>query len=175
MQDSSSFIKEFIDKQGLFYNWLDSRRFEIGPFLLTRLSFLLDGKAFIVITDDERIWFEEYLLNLVNSKSTRPLMPFFSLRGFKLDNYEKNEDLLDDVLSLSFPNGYIYLYVGKDNSKMAKLAKSKNNSLLFIFDEEYDNSFCIKSNDEHKDIKLITIAQLINACIDGIIFSKVKI
>lgn len=175
MQDFLSFVKDYINSQGVMYNWLDSRRFEISPLLSSRLRFLLDGKAFIVITDDERAWFEEYFLGLINSKSARPLMPFFSLKGFKVDNYDNNEDLLDDVLSLTFPNGYIYIYVGKDNSKMAKLAKSKNDSLLFIFDEEYDNSFCIKSNDEHKDIKLITIAQLINACVDALIFARVKI
>ncbi|MBZ7984243.1 HobA family DNA replication regulator [Campylobacter sp. RM12647] len=175
MQDFLSFVKDFIQKKGMLYSWLDSERFKISPLLSSRLSYLLDGKTFIVICDDERTWFEEYFLSLVNAKSARPLLPFFSLKGFKLDNYDKNEDLLDDVLDLAYPNGYIYIYFGKDSSKMAKLAKNRKDSLMFILDEEYDNSFCLKSSDEHLDIKLITIAQLINACLDAIIFAKVKI
>lgn len=175
MQDFLSFVSEFTQKKGVFYAWLNSERFKISPLLSAKLSGLLDGKAYILITDDDRLWFEEYFLNLVNVKSARPLLPFFSLKGFKLDNYEKNEELLDDVFSLAYPNGYSYIYVGKTSFKLAKLAMNKKDSLMITFDEEYDNSICLKSDDEHKDIKLISIAQLINACLDAIVFSKVKI
>ena len=60
--------------------WLEDRKEDWTPLLASKLKFLHDGFAFIVICDDERSWFSEYIIKKINSSTnSRPLLPFFSL------------------------------------------------------------------------------------------------
>ena len=159
-------------------SWMEERRVEWTPLLASRLKFLLEGRAFITVSDEERKWFEIYLLRKMNSsKSIRPFLPFFSLRSLypSLDEIETNEQkqLLKDMLSLAFPNGYLFFYIGKSLDKCANLAKSDENSYMWLFDEQAQNSFTLSSSDENLDIKLLNLYKLFDKSIDAVLFAKV--
>ena len=161
-------------------SWMEERRVEWTPLLASRLKFLLEGRAFITVSDKERKWFEIYLLRKMNSsKSIRPFLPFFSLRSLypSLDEIETNEQkqLLKDMLSLAFPNGYIFFYIGKSIDKRANLAKTDENSYMWLFDEQAQNSFTLSSSDENLDIKLLNLYKLFDKSIDAVLFAKVML
>ena len=161
-------------------SWMEERRVEWTPLLASRLKFLLEGRAFITVSDEERKWFEIYLLRKMNSsKSIRPFLPFFSLRSLypSLDEIETNEQkqLLKDMLSLAFPNGYIFFYIGKSIDKRANLAKTDENSYMWLFDEQAQNSFTLSSSDENLDIKLLNLYKLFDKSIDAVLFAKVML
>ena len=104
-------------------------------------------------------------------------MPFFSLRSLypSLDEIETNEQkqLLKDMLSLAFPNGYLFFYIGKSLDKYANLAKSDEDSYMWLFDEQAQNSFTLSSSDENLDIKLISLCKIFDKSIDVALFAKV--
>ena len=161
-------------------SWMEERRVEWTPLLASRLKFLLEGRAFITVSDEERKWFEIYLLRKMNSsKSIRPFLPFFSLRSLypAFDGIETNEQkqLLKDMLSLAFPNGYIFFYIGKSIDKRANLAKTDENSYMWLFDEQAQNSFTLSSSDENLDIKLLNLYKLFDKSIDAVLFAKVML
>ena len=172
--DYHKFIYDSIKNGGVFMSWLEMRRLEFAPLMASRLSGLLDGKSFIMICDENRKWYQKYFLQNINSSSDRPFVPIFAI-----DNFYKIKDdfdivLINDLLDFSFPNGFVYFYVGTYTDKMAKLAKSKEDSLLWLFDEQLQNSFFLDSKDTNIDEKLITLYKLFDKSIDAILFSKVE-
>ena len=79
------------------------------------------------------------------------------------------------MLSLAFPNDYMFFYVGKGNDPRAQIAKTKHDSLMWLFDDTAQNSFTLNSKDEELDIKLIQLLTLFDKSIDAILFSEVDI
>ncbi|WP_169974888.1 MULTISPECIES: HobA family DNA replication regulator [unclassified Campylobacter] len=179
----SDFIKwtlEAIRDEGSLMSWMEERRTEWTPLLASKLKFLLEGRAFILITDSERFWFEKYFLKNINKPTnSRPVLPFFSLRALypSFDSISSKEEisLLQDMLSLAFPNGYVFFYVGKSNDKSAQIAKGKDDSYMWLFDEQAQNSFYLSSSDELLDIKLLSLYKLFDKSIDAALFAKVML
>lgn len=177
MGDFLSFTSENIRKGGTFMVWMEERRLEWAPLMAARLKFLLEGRTFILMCDEQRSWYEEYFLKNVNAKANRPMLPFVSLSCFCKKKIQNNEDiaLLNDLLDISFPNGFIYFYIGSSSDKKALIAKSKDDSLLWLFDEQLQNSFYLSSKDRDLDAKLITLYKLFDESLDAILFSKVNL
>ncbi|MBR8462851.1 HobA family DNA replication regulator [Campylobacter sp. faydin G-24] len=178
MQDLIKWTLDAIRKESASMSWMEERRVEWTPLLASRLKFLLQGRTFIVITDDDRTWFETYLLKKINSPANaRPLLPFVSLRAIypSLDEINSKEQilLLQDMLSIAFPNGYVYFYIGKSIDKRAQIAKGADDSYMWLFDEQAQNSFYLNSSDENLDIKLISLFKLFDKSIDAVLFAKV--
>nr|MDA3908544.1 hypothetical protein [Sulfurimonas sp.] len=74
---------ESIRKDGSMMSWMEEKRFEWVPLASSLLQNLLDGQSIIVITDDDREWFGEYILKSINSASkNRPLLPVVSIKTF---------------------------------------------------------------------------------------------
>ncbi|EFP1838280.1 hypothetical protein HPX21_001645, partial [Campylobacter jejuni] len=48
-------------------------------------------------------------------------------------------------------------------------------SLLWLFDEQLQDSFYLNSKDKDLDIKLISLYQLFDVSLDAILFSKVQL
>lgn len=168
---------EAIRAEGAEFSWMEVRRVEWASLLASRLKFLLDGAAFLLICDDERAWFENYFLHNINRKNNaRPVFPFFSLKALYPQINEMNSAeerlLLEDMLNIVFPNGFIYFYVGKPNSKFAQCARSKEDSYMWLFDEQAQNSFFLNSNDKLLDSKLISLFKLFDKSIDAVLFGK---
>lgn len=170
------FVKEFIRGGGYCMNWLEQRKYELAPLFKSRLNYLLSGKTFVLMTDDKRSWFEDYFLKNINSNQSRPLLPFVSMKSLGVDykNLNSDVDSLNDLLDIVFPNGYIYFYIGSNGGKMANIAKSKDDSFIWLFDEQLSNSLYLSSNDKEVDIKLLTLFMLFDACVDAVVFSRVK-
>ncbi|MBK1993598.1 hypothetical protein FSE90_04950, partial [Campylobacter novaezeelandiae] len=66
-----------------------------------------------------------------------------------------------------------YFYIGSTTDKKSLIAKSKDDSLLWLFDEQLQNSFYLNSKDKDLDAKLISLFKLFDSSLDAILFSKV--
>ncbi|AII14994.1 DnaA-binding chromosome replication initiation factor [Campylobacter iguaniorum] len=180
MSELIKWTLDAIRDEGSLMSWMEERRVEWVPLLTSRIKYLLDGVTFIVICDEEREWFESYFLRNINRKdNARPILPFVSLKSLypSLGEINSKEEisLLEDMLSIAFPNGFVYFYVGKSSSKISAIAKGKDDSYMWLFDEQAQNSFYLSSNDDMLDIKLLSLFRLFNKSIDAVLFGKVKI
>ena len=178
MQKFLKWTLDNIRKDGSIMSWMEEKRFEWVPLNVSMLRNLLDGHAFIIINDEERDWFCNYILSDINKMSkNRPLLPFYSLKSLypNLKNVKTKEDinLLEDMLMQSFPNGYTYFYIGKNNDINIQIAKRREDSFIWVLDEHLQNSFHLNSNDEMLDIKLIQLYKLLDKSIDAILFGEV--
>lgn len=157
--------------------WMESRRLEWAPLMVARLKLLLEGKSFVMLCDEPRAWYESYFLKNINAKANRPLVPIFSLNALCDKKIQNKEDilLLNDLLDVAFPNGFVYFYVGSSLDKRANIAKSKDDSLLWLFDEELQNSFYLSSKDRDLDEKLISMFKLFDKSLEAILFARVSL
>ena len=176
MSDFLAYTLDAIRNYGPSMSWMESRRLEWAPLMAARLKFLLEGRTFILMCDDKRSWYENYILQNINLKSSRPLLPFISFNSVynkKIHNEDIN--LINDLFDFTFPNGYVYFYIGSNLDKKLQIANSKDDSLLWLFDEQLQNSFYLNSNDKDLDIKLIGLYKLLDISLDAILFSKVNL
>ena len=177
MHSFSSWTLEHI-REGNAMGWMEEKRFEWVPLVASSINRLINAQTLLLITDHDREWFGEYVLKRLNKATfDRPLLPILSLASIfpHVDSIKDSEqmDLLDDMLSLSFPNGYTYFYIGKGNHPRAKIAKSRDDSLKWLFDERAQNSFYMSASDGELDIKLIQLIALFDKSIDAILFGEV--
>jgi len=84
-------------------------------------------------------------------------------------------DIVDDMISLSYKEDYFFWYIGKGDDKRADIAKRKDSSYFWIFDEEYLNGFTLKSYDPMIDIKLLQLYKLFDASLNATIFGEVDV
>lgn len=180
MQDFRSWSLAAIRDEGVGMSWMEQRLSEWAPLLATRLAYLLQGRAFIIITDREREWFEKYFLTHINPlPTTRPMLPFFSLRALypRFDEISAKEqaDLLEDMLSITFSNGFVYFYIGKSSDARAALAKSSDMSYMWLFDEQSQNGFYLNSSDERLDSKLVSLFKLFSKSVDAVLLAKASV
>jgi hypothetical protein len=180
MQKFLKWTLKTIRKDGSMMSWMEEKRFEWVPLASSMLEKLLAGQTIIVITDEDRAWFGEYILKSINSNNkNRPLLPFVSIRTFfpNIQQLKTREDveLLEDMLSQSFLNGYSFFYVGKSNDIKMQLAKRSDDGFLWVLDEHMQNSFYLSSGDEMLDIKLIQLYRLLDKSIDAVLFAEVSL
>lgn len=159
--------------------WIEERRFEWVPIAYSAMSHLMNGASLVIITDREREWFGKYLITMINKPDQgRPFLPLYLADGLlaHLDKMSANEniELVSDLLSLSFKN-YIFWYIGKSDDVRASLAKKKEDSFMWIMDEEFQNSFFLRSADDLLDIKLMHLARLFTKTADAVIFGEVSL
>ena len=138
------------------------------------------GFSIIVITDKEREWFLEYILANINSpKLNRPFLPYYDFKSFYryMDTVKSDEDIsyIKDMLSISFPNGYCFWYIGKSQDVRATIPKVLKHSFLWIFDEEKQDAFNMKSNDEALDMKLLQMFRLYNKSVSASLFAEINV
>lgn len=174
----SAWTLEQIRKSDSSFAWMEEKRFEWVPLVATAINRLINAKTFLIITDHDREWLGEYMLKRFN-KSTfdRPLLPILTFSSIfpHVDSIKDAEQIaiLEDMLSLSFPNGYAYFYIGKGTHPRAKIAKSKDDSLMWLFNERAQNSFYLNEDDSELDVKLVQLISLFDKSIDAILFSEV--
>ncbi len=159
-------------------SWMEERRLEWIPLATSMLSALMEGKTFVFLSDSDRRWFEIYFLNKINQKNNkRPFLPFVSLSSFfpNVNDIKTNEDmeLLEDMLSIAYPQGYMFFYVGVNQDIKAQIAQRKDDSFMWIFNEKIQNSFYLNSNDKQLDIKLLQLFKLLNKSIDALLHSEI--
>ncbi|MDR1461182.1 MAG: HobA family DNA replication regulator [Campylobacteraceae bacterium] len=180
MQEFLKWTLDTIRKEGSSFSWMEEKRLEWVPLVVPMLKKMLQGHTFIVATDDERKWFGEYMIHSINkTHHNRPFISFIGLHALfpNVNNLKTKEDfeLLEDMLSLSFSNGYTFFYVGKSNDAKYQISKQKYDSFLWIMDEQVQNSFYLKSEDDFLDTKLIQLFKLLNRSIDAVLFAEVAL
>jgi len=178
MQQFLKWTLEEIRKDSSTMSWMEEKRFEWVPLAASMLKNLMNGHTFIIITDDDREWFCHYMLKAVNNQSKhRPLLPFIALQALYPNLYQiKTKDdieLLENLLLQAFPQGYTFFYVGKNSDIKMQIAKRKDDSFMWIMDEDLQNSFYLLSEDDSLDIKLIQLFRLLDKSINAVLFAEV--
>ncbi len=161
-------------------SWLEEQRFNWATTSSAALCQILEGKTIILITDEKRKWFENYILTSINSdKIDRPILPIVSVDSLyqHYNNINGGEmiDILDDMISLSYKENYFFWYIGSGDDKRSDIAKRKDDSYFWIFDEDFHNAFTLKSYDSHLDIKLLQLYRLFNASLNAAMFGEVDV
>ncbi len=181
MQEFLNWTIDNIREDKLLGSWLEEKKYEWTPLVAKSLQGLFEyGVSVLIVTDVERERFLEYILTNINSsKNNRPYLPFYDMRSFykQIDNIKSEDDaaLIKDMLSISFPNGYVFWYIGRSQHVRATLPKVEKHSFLWLFDEERQDSFNLKSNDDALDLKLLQMFRLYNKTISASLFGEINI
>ncbi|MBD3824303.1 MAG: HobA family DNA replication regulator [Epsilonproteobacteria bacterium] len=180
MQDFAQWSLDAIREEGGSLSWLEELRFDWTATTLQALAQILGGKTIVLITDEKRKWFEHYILsNLNGAAMERPLLPVVSIDSLYAHyNHVSGGDMIDivdDLLSISFKGDYFCWYIGRGDDKRADIAKRKENSYYWIFDEDFGNSFKLKSFDPYLDIKLLQLYRLLNASLNAAMFGEIDV
>ncbi len=181
MQEFLNWTVETIREDKLISPWLEEKKYEWTPLVSKSISSLLDkGCSVIVITDNDRNWFLEYILTNINNKNyNRPYLPFYDFKAFykQIDSVKNEDDIayIKDMLNISFPNGYCFWYIGRSQDVRAIIPKVSKNSFLWLLDEETPDAFNLRSSDEALDMKLLQMFRLYNKTISAALFAQINV
>ena len=181
MQEFLNWTVDTIREDRLISPWLEEKKYEWTPLVSKNIVNLLEkGCSIIVITDKEREWFLEYILTNINSaKLNRPFLPYYDFKSFYkyIDNINSDDDIsyIKDMLNISFPNGYCFWYIGKSQDPRAIIPKVLKHSFLWLFDEEKQDAFNLRSSDEALDMKLLQMFRLYNKTVSSALFAEVNV
>jgi hypothetical protein len=180
MPDFAQWSLDAIRDEDGALSWLEEQRFNWATTASLALSQILEGKTIILITDEKRKWFEKYILTSINSsKIERPILPIVSVDSIyqHYNNINGGEmiDILDNMISLSYRNNYFFWYIGSGDDKRSDIAKRRDNSYFWLFDEDFHNSFKLNSYDPYLDIKLLQSYKLFNASLNAAMFGEVDV
>lgn len=176
--DFAQWTLDAIREEGGSLSWLEEQRFEWSKTTAYALEQVLGGKTIILITDEKRKWLETYLLTSLNTASLeRPMIPIISIDNLCVHYNSVNGgdmiDVVDDMISLSYKEDYFFWYIGKGDDKRSDIAKRKDNSYFWMFDEDFNNAFTLKSYDKTLDIKLLQLYRLFDASLNATMFGEV--
>ena len=180
MQDFAQWSLDAIREEGASLSWLEELRFEWVIPTASCIYEILNGKTIILITDGKREWFEKYILHSINSdKLDRPLIPITNIESI-YPHYDKISGgdmlgMIEDMIRQSFGDNFVFWYIGKGEDKRADIAKRRDDSYFWIFDEDYQNSFKLNSYDSHLDIKLLQLYRLFNQSLNAAMFGEVDV
>lgn len=180
MQQLLKWTLEAIREEESCFSWMEEYRYEWAPLVKNAVNHIISGKTVLIITDEQRKWFGKYILNSVNDMTkNRPLLPFYQLAecfpGLNMVKNSEEIQLLEDMLEISYPNGYFIWYIGKGEHPYTKLAYANDDSFLWILDEEVQNSFSLRSSDPHLDVKLIQLFKLFDATLSAALFGDLEL
>ncbi len=181
MQQLLKWILETIREEESCFSWMEEYRYEWAPLVKSAVSQVVEGKTVLVATDESRKWFGKYILNNINAlQKNRPFLPFVQLVDifpnlYAIHNNTQELQLLEDMLDISYPNGYYILYIGKGDHPYTKMAYRSDDSFLWIMDEEVQNSFSLRSSDPLLDIKLLQLYKLFDMTISAALFGDLEL
>ena len=176
--DFAQWSLDAIRSEGGSLSWLEEERFEWSKTTAYALEQILNGKTIILITDEKRKWFEKYILDNINSDTLeRPLIPVVGIESIyaHYNHITGGEmiDIIDGMISQSFQDNYFFWYIGKGDDKRSDIAKRKDDSYFWIFDEDFNNAFTLKSYDSYLDIKLLQLYKLFDTSLNAAMFGEV--
>ena len=181
MQEFLNWTIDTIRDDKLISPWLEEKKYEWTPLVSKLITNILDRNcSVIIIADKEREWFLEYILSNINTpKLNRPFLPFYDFRAFykQIDSVKSEDDisLIKDMLSISFPSGYCFWYIGRGQDIRATIPKVSKNSFLWLMDEEKQDAFNLRSNDEALDMKLLQMFRLYNKTLSAALFAEINV
>lgn len=180
MQQLLKWTLETIRADEAMMSWLEEQRFEWTAVCAQAVKQITEGKTIVLITDRERKWFSSYISSSINRPSLdRPIIPIVCIDQIypyydEITGGEKI-DVLSDMLSMSYSDNYFFWYIGKGDDKRADIAKREDSAFLWIMDEDFQNSFPMKSYDPLLDIKLLHLYRVFNKTLNAVLFSEVDI
>ena len=162
------------------FSWMEEYRYEWAPLAKSAVSQVLEGKTVLILTDEPHKWFGKYILNAVNDlRKSRPLLPFYQLAecfpSLQAIHSTQDVQLLEDMLDISYPNGYYIWYIGKGDHPYTKLACRSDDSFLWLMDEEVQNSFALRTLDPLLDIKLLQLYKLFDNTLSAALFGDLDL
>jgi len=180
MQQLLKWTLDTIREEESCFSWMEEYRYEWAPLVKSAVEQSIEGKAVLVVTDEQRKWFAKYILNTVNDlRKNRPLLPFYQLSecfpSLSVLTSTSDMQLLEDMLDISYPNGYYIWYIGKGEHPYTKMAYRCENSFLWILDEEVQNSFALRSLDPLLDIKLLQLYKLFDQTLSAALFGELDL
>ena len=176
--DLNRFIIDLIRKKSI--KWMEERRLDFVPLLSDFLSMVIEGKSVLIITDDEREWYSDYLIQKINNfnefkPSFIPVYNLFKLAPqIKFSRHPEQFDMIEDMLNISFNENYIFWYIGKETNFL-KFARRKPDSFFWIMDTDLSKNFYLKSIDSKLDKKLLDLADVVNESLKAAIFGEIEI
>jgi len=171
---------ETIRREESSFSWLEECRYEWVPIVQRAIKKLLDGHTILILTDEERAWYAKYIADRINfPRGERPFLPIYTLKSMfphlnRLTTAQELE-LLEDMLDISYPNGYFIWYIGSADSIYTKFVFRSDGNLLWIIDGDVPNSFYLKSGGISLDIKLIQLFKIFNKTIDASLFNELDL
>ncbi len=181
MQEFLNWTVDTIREDKLLSPWLEEKKYEWTPLVAKSILNILEkGCSVIIVTDKERDWYLEYIFTNINSPTlNRPFLPFYDAKGLYkyLDEVKSEEDInyIKDMLNISFPNGYCFWYIGRSQDVRAIIPKVSKNSFLWLFDEEMQDAFNLRSKDEALDMKLLQMFRLYNKTLSAALFAEINV
>jgi len=175
--DLNRFIMDLIRKKN--YKWMEERRLDFVPLLSVFLNQVIDAKSVLIVTDEKRKWYANYLLEKINNfNEFKPqFFPFYVLENIvpqiKEAKHPEQYDMIEDMLNVSFDD-YIFWYIGQE-TPMLKFARKKSHSFYWIMDNDLSKNFYLKSTDIYLDNKLLNLADLVNESLNAAVFAEVEI
>ncbi len=162
------------------FSWMEERRYTWIPLLESVLQRLLLGQSILILTDPKRRWFEQYILNTANDPTRdRPFLPIQPLRAVLTDlamiDTNMRLTLVEDMLDITYPQGYLIWYIGEGGHPYTKLAYRQEDNFLWLMDEEMAGSFQLRGNDPLLDIKLLQLFRLFDQSVDAALFGQVEL
>ncbi len=159
-------------------SWMEERIFEWGPIATNPLLKILEGKTILLLCDEEHEWLENYILKKINDPAlNRPMLPIYPLKKVypNIDEIKNSADieLMQDMLSISFEGGYFIWYVGKSDHRYTRVAFRDDDNFLWVFNDEIQSAFNLKSYDKNCDIKLLELFRLFNDSINAALFGEI--
>ncbi|OPX26183.1 MAG: hypothetical protein B1H07_04995 [Campylobacteraceae bacterium 4484_166] len=171
-------IKTIRETKNTDSSWLEENKFEWVPHAISCIKNMINKNySVLIITDESTEWFKKYILSNINKNTQqRPLLPFYDFAAMYQHINKTNEiedmKLIEDMLNTSFPNGYLFWYIGDGKNPKSALAKFHAESFLWLIDDEANSAISLQSDDENLDIKLIQLFDLYNKTIDGVLYGK---
>ena len=176
MEEYLEWILERIREDKSLDNWLEEIRFDFARTTINTLTSIEDGVSILVCSDTENKWFAQYVVSKINSNYDEPFMPFIDFNNFfpNVDKLTSNDHYqqLSDMLDISFPNGYIFWYIGDAKSKYFKITNTKDNSLLWLNEQSSTNGIYFEQ-DELFDKKLLDGYNLLQQAIMAKIYGEI--
>jgi hypothetical protein len=161
------------------FSWMEECRYEWVPVVQSAVNKILEGQSMLVLTDESRGWFSGYIATKMNNlQNDRPFLPVYMLMSMfpNLDKMKNTQelDLLEDMLEISYPNGYFIWYIGSAESHQTKFVFRNEENLLWIIDGDVPNSFYLREGKSSLDIKMIQLFKLFNKTIDAALFNEIS-
>jgi len=180
MQKLLTWTLETIREEESCFSWMEEYRYEWAPLVKGAVSQSMEGKTALILTDEPRKWLGKYILNSINDLSkNRPLLPFYQLIDCfpTLSGMQNTQDLelLEDMLEISYPNGYYFWYIGRGNHPYTKLVYRHDRSFLWILDDEIQDSFLLRSSDALLDIKFLQLFKLFDQTLSATLFGDLEL
>ncbi len=160
------------------FSWMEERRFDWTPLVRNAVDRIVEGQTVLLLTDEPRRWFAQYILGTINRLDRkRPFFPFYPLESIfpNLRQIEHTHDIeiLEDLLEISYPGGYFFWYIGEGDPLYTKLVYRNEENFLWLLDEEVPGSFSLSGSDPLLDIKLLQLYRLFDRTLEATLFDEI--